>query len=101
MALGSQFRTPEYIQNYFTPMKKVAKPPDAKDLRYTVDIPLKRQNILPSEILKIATPVSFDKISGIVKFVVIGPSQKLKFIIHFKGQIHSTYSVRIRKKHRH
>ena len=101
VALGSQFRTPEYIQNYFTPMKKVAKPPDAKDLRYTVDIPLKRQEILPSEILKIATPVSFDKISGIVKFVVIGPSQKFKFIIHFKVKIHLTYSVKIRKKHGH
>ena len=69
VALGSQFRTPEYIQNYFTPIKKVVKPPDAKDLKYTVDIPLKRQKILPSEILQIASPVSFDKISGIVKFV--------------------------------
>ena len=61
-------RNPEYIQNYFAPIKINLQPPDAKTLKYTVDIPLKRPEILPKEILQLASPVSFDKISGSKSF---------------------------------
>ena len=51
-------------------MKKVLQPPDARTLKYTVDIPLKRPEILPKEILQLASPVSFDKISGSKSFEI-------------------------------
>ena len=63
-------RNPEYIQNYFAPIKINLQPPDAKTLKYTVDIPLKRPEILPKEILQLASPVSFDKISGSKSFEI-------------------------------
>ena len=51
-------------------MKKVLQPPDARTLKYTVDIPMKRPEILPKEILQLASPVSFDKISGSKSFEI-------------------------------
>jgi len=68
--LANKVRNPEYIQNYFAPMKRVLQPPDARTLKYTVDIPLKRPEILPKEILQLASPVSFDKISGSKSFEI-------------------------------
>ena len=63
-------RNPEYIQNYFAPIKINLQPPDAKTLKYTVDIPLKRPEILPKEILQLASPVNFDKISSSKSFEI-------------------------------
>ena len=51
-------------------MKRVLQPPDARTLKYTVDIPLKRPEILPKEILQLASPVNFDKISGSKSFEI-------------------------------
>ena len=51
-------------------MKKVLQPPDARTLKYTVDIPLKRPEILPKEILQLASPVNFDKISSSKSFEI-------------------------------
>ena len=51
-------------------MKKVLQPPDARTLKYTVDIPLKRPEILPKEILQLASPVNFDKISDSKSFEI-------------------------------
>ena len=50
-------------------MKKVLQPPDARTLKYTVDIPLKRPEILPKEILQFFS-LNFDKISGSKSFEI-------------------------------
>ena len=68
--MANKVRNPEYIQNYFAPMKTDLQPPNARTLKYTVDIPLKRPEILPKEILQLASPVSFDKISGSKSFEI-------------------------------
>ena len=68
--MANKVRNPEYIQNYFAPMKIVLQPPDARTLKYTVDIPLKRPEILQKEILQLASPVNFAKVSGSKSFEI-------------------------------
>ena len=79
--MGASMRTPEYIQNYFASIKRIPKPPDARNLKYTVDIPLKRPDILPKEILQLASPVNFEKISASKSFEI--EKELLKGIRHF------------------
>ena len=79
--MGASMRTPEYIQNYFASIKRISKPPDARNLKYTVDIPLKRPDILPKEILQLASPVNFEKISASKSFEI--EKELLKGIRHF------------------